>query len=44
MPGMGTIINTAAILLGGLFGGLFGRFLTDNAQETLTKVCGVSMS
>ena len=42
MPGMGTIINTAAILLGGLFGGLFGRFLTDNAQETLTKVCGVS--
>ena len=42
MPGLGTIINTAAILLGGLFGGLFGRFLTENAQETLTKVCGVS--
>ena len=42
MPGMGTIINTAAIVLGGLLGGLFGRFLTDNAQDTLTKVCGVS--
>ena len=42
MPGMGTIINTAAIVLGGLFGGLFGRFLSDNAQDTLTKVCGVS--
>ena len=42
MPGMGTIINTAAILLGGLLGGLFGRFLTESAQETLTKVCGVS--
>jgi len=42
MPGMGTIINTAAILLGGLLGGLFGRFLTESAQETLTKACGVS--
>ena len=42
MPGMGTIINTAAIVLGGLLGGLFDRFLTDNAQDTLTKVCGVS--
>ena len=42
MPGMGTIINTAAILLGGLLGGLFGRFLTDKAQDTLNKVCGIS--
>ena len=42
MPGLGTIINTAAILLGGFFGALFGRFLSDNAQDTLTKVCGVS--
>ena len=42
MPGMGTIINTAAILLGGLLGGLFGRFLSESAQDTLTKVCGVS--
>ena len=42
MPGMGTIINTAAILAGGLFGSLFGRFLSENAQDTLTKVCGVS--
>ena len=42
MPGMGTIINTAAIVLGGFFGGLFGRFLSDSAQDTLTKVCGVS--
>lgn len=42
MPGMGTIINTAAILAGGLFGSLFGRFLSENAQDTLTKVCGIS--
>ena len=40
--GLGTIINTAAILAGGLCGALFGRFLSDSAQDTLTKVCGVS--
>ena len=42
MIGLGTIINTAAILVGGLCGALFGRFLHDSAQDTLTKVCGVS--
>lgn len=42
MVGMGTILNTAAILLGGLLGALFGRFLSDSAQDTLTKCCGVS--
>ena len=42
MPGLGTIINTVAILLGGFFGAVFGRFLSDSAQDTLTKVCGVS--
>lgn len=40
--GLGTIINTAAILVGGVLGALFGRFLNDSAQDTLTKVCGVS--
>lgn len=42
MYGLGTIINTAAILAGGLGGALFGRFLSDSCQDTLTKVCGVS--
>ena len=42
MPGMGTIINTLAIVAGGFFGVLFGRLLHDSAQNTLTKVCGVS--
>ncbi len=42
MIGLGTIINTVAILAGGVLGALFGRFLSDSAQETLTKVCGVS--
>ena len=38
MYGLGTIINTAAIVAGGVGGALFGRFL----QDTLTKCCGVS--
>ena len=42
MVGLGTLINTAAILLGGFCGALFGRFLSERAQDTLNKVCGVS--
>lgn len=42
MVGLGTIINTLAIVLGGILGALFGRFLSESAQDTLTKVCGVS--
>ena len=42
MVGLGTIINTGAILAGGLLGGLFGKFLHESAQDTLTKVCGIS--
>ena len=42
MYGLGTIINTAAIIAGGLFGHFFGRLLSENTQDTLTKVCGVS--
>ncbi len=40
---MGTIINVAAIILGGIIGRLFGRFLTERFQDTLNKVCGVSV-
>ena len=42
MIGLGTIINTLAIVAGGVLGSLFGRFLSESAQDTLTKVCGVS--
>lgn len=42
MVGLGTIINTVAILAGGLLGALFGKFISESAQDTLTKVCGVS--
>ena len=41
MYGLGTVINTAAIVAGGLGGAVFGRFLRENVQDTLTKVCGV---
>ena len=43
MPGLGTILNVIGIVLGGLIGKLFGRFLPERAQETLEKVCGVSV-
>jgi len=41
--GLGTIINTGGILLGGILGLLFGKLLKDRHQETLTRVCGVSV-
>lgn len=40
---MGTIINVVAIILGGIIGRLFGRFLSERFQDTLKKVCGVSV-
>lgn len=42
MVGLGTVINTAAILTGGVLGAVFGRFLNDRTQEALTKACGIS--
>lgn len=41
MVGLGTIINTLAILAGGLLGALLGRFLKQPVQDALTKACGV---
>ena len=38
---LGTIINTGAIVAGGLFGALFGRLIRERHQETLTMACGV---
>ena len=42
MVGFGTILNTLAILAGGLLGGLFGKFLNENVQDGVTKACGIS--
>lgn len=41
MIGLGTIINTAAIILGGIAGGLFGKRLTERYQDTLMKASGL---
>lgn len=41
MIGLGTIINTAAIILGGVAGGLFGKRLTERYQDMLMKACGL---
>lgn len=43
MIGLGTLINVAGIIAGGLFGKLFGRFLTERYQDSLSKACGVSV-
>ena len=42
MIGTGTIINSALVLLGGLFGFLFGKALKDRYQDIMVKACGVS--
>ena len=41
MYGLGTIINVAAIVIGGLGGTLFGKLLKENVQETLMKTCAI---
>ncbi len=41
MAGLGTIINSAAIILGGVFGILFGKFLNERIQDTLQKASGI---
>ena len=38
---IGTLVNTGAIVAGGLFGALFGRLIRERHQETLTMACGV---
>ena len=43
MFGLGTIINAAAILVGGILGLLFGKLLQERHQQTLTRICGVSV-
>ena len=41
MFGLGTIINTAGILAGGLLGWLFGKLFQQRHQETVMRVCGI---
>lgn len=43
MPGLGTMINMAAILAGGLIGLLFGKIMTKRFQDILIMACGISV-
>lgn len=43
MIGLGTIINSVGIVLGGVTGLLFGRFLKERFQDTLNMACGISV-
>ena len=43
MHGLGTIINVAAIVVGGLLGLLFGKFIKERHRDGLCKACGLSV-
>lgn len=43
MIGLGTIINTVGIIVGGLFGFLFKKVLNERIQDTLRKAVGVAV-
>ena len=43
MIGLGTMINTAGIVLGGVAGHVFGNFLKERHQDTLNMACGISV-
>ena len=43
MIGLGTILNTAGILVGGAVGLAFGNHLKERHQQTLNMACGVSV-
>lgn len=42
MLGLGTLINCAAIVAGGLAGHFTGKLFREDQQDALTKACGVS--
>ena len=43
MTGLGTIINTGAIIAGGFMGNIVGKLFGEEQQNALTKTCGVSV-
>ena len=43
MPGLGTVINVVAIVIGGTAGSLLGARFPRRLQETLTVACGVAV-
>ena len=43
MIGLGTVINTGAIVAGGLSGHFFGKLLKERHQESINAACGISV-
>ena len=43
MTGLGTLINTGCVVLGGLLGNVVSRLFSPDQQEALNKACGVSV-
>ncbi len=43
MIGLGTILNSAAIVAGGLVGHFTGKLFRQEQQDALTKACGISV-
>lgn len=43
MIGLGTIINSIAIIAGGLLGHFTGKLFNSEQQESLNKTCGISV-
>jgi len=43
MIGLGTIINVAAVIIAGIIGKLFGRFVKEKYQEPIIRAIGVSV-
>lgn len=42
-PGLGTLINVAAIFFGGVFGLFGGKFLTEKIRQTLQSSCAIAV-
>ena len=42
-PGIGTVINFFAIFFGGIFGLLFGKFLSEKIRQTLQISCAIAV-
>jgi len=43
MPGIGTIINTVAIVVGGVLGMFFGKFIKEEIRESITITSGIAV-
>ena len=43
MIGIGTVLNSAAIVAGGIAGHFAGKLFRGEQQDALTKACGVSV-